>query len=477
METEILSRSGISADLITSGVYYNSKGEIVFTRQYNKPSSSGRYNSFSSMVDNMYYQPSFFKNSYELGLGVEESDVIFVDSGSYFFDRIPSGIKNVVYKNGNNDIIRLNFTSNKNGVVEYKHDQVIVLSFISENSLEFKDTFNVEIHKEFGHKFHRAYNGIQYQNDNSIMSKLLIAAIFDTYDIDFTAGTLIGGDSSKYYIGNRVKVTSTPILYDKIVNLIIDSDYYLVVKESNINMVESELNNSNKDFPNVIISENSSLFPTICRDLKSKNNLPDELKSNSIVLNNNDIICILNSNFCNGYYKVLFSDSGEICLINITEDEVPNIYPVYSNEENVQDNDSYINTKYDIPEKSYVYYPSSQGVLFEYSNPIEKDENKYYYITSPMISSGIKDGLSKGGSFTPDSLVDKLVTLDVEDNNKENVIGTKISTTNKDSKFLTYMNISLSLPTLDDDESKWKYTKYGELIIDNNQIVKDYPKL
>lgn len=413
----------LEIDLFTNADYKLKDGVVSFSRELVPTPSGSRYNSYSSMVDNMHYQPSWVKNAYELGSVISDTELISLGSSFYIFDRIPRGIKSVVYKNSGEKLIEVEFGTRDDGVVEYNFDQILLLKFEPDDTTSESKSTSTKIHEGInetegvGHKFHRAYNAIQFQDSNSIASKLLITAIFDTFDIDFSKGTLIGADSSKYFIGNRVKGrnASVPLLYEKIVN---------------------KIYNLNGD----IIS------------------LSEAEEKLSLTVGN--IIELENAGEISGYYRVL---SGPT-LIKITDIEVPSVFPIYSNESTFCS--SYIYGENSLSSKHCTfYYPPSSGALFEYSNGgCLTGCSMYYYINSPMIDSGF-NGVGEASISGVTGFNEEGYTP---------VVGTHLTEEDEDHKISVHF-FSRSLCTLDENESNWNYTKSGELIINNNQLSMTYP--
>lgn len=415
----------LEIDLFTNSEYRLKDGSISFTREIIPTSSGSRYNSYSSMVDNMYYQPSWVKNSYELGFGCSDTELISLGNSFYLFDRVPRGIKSIIYKNSGEKLIEVEFGPRDDGVVEYNFDQILLLKFEPDDTTSINKPSSIKIHEGIdetdgiGHKFHRAYNAIQFQDSDSVASKLLISAIFDTFDIDFSKGTLIGADSSKYFIGNRVKGSSAsvPLLYEKVVNKIYDLEGCSI---SSLSEAEEKLE-----------------------------------------LTVGHVVELENAGDISGYYKVL---SGPT-LMEMSNSEVPSVFPVYSNENTFCT--SYIYGE-NVLSCSYstFYYPPSSGALFEYSNGgCVNGCNMYYYVTSPMIDSGF-NGIGEV-SFNCSSF---------DESKHTPVVGTHLTESDEDHK-ISVPFFSKSLSTLDENESNWNYTKSGELIIDNNQLSKTYPMI
>lgn len=431
MEITIKSSDALYADSIISGSYYGKKGlndrSLLFKRYYST-SSDDQYNSFSSLVDNMYYQPDGMRNAYELGKEFTDTERISIGNSSYFFDRVPEGVREIEYETTSGVAIYVKFQITPQGLIEYQFDQVVLLKF--ENADDSSDdgkSPSYRLHKDRGHKFHRAYNAIQYQDDDSIISKLLVAAIFDTYDIDFSKGTLFGCDSSKFFLGNRVKNSDTAktVIYQKVVNIIIDGDTYEECKGLSIDEVATLLN--------------------------SGESIGDKTKSS---FSAGDLVSFENCNSdLDGYYVVVINSLTSNISFKATEnDNVPAISPIYTNEENEEikliTNSNPLSDRTSLD----IFYPPSHGALFEYGKNGDPSNPGYYYVYSPYIQAGYNDG---------DTGTNYVLAQDILSGQKR----------------LTVMTITKSLEGLNQDPSKWHYTKSGELIVDDSQIKRTYPIL
>ena len=214
------------------------------------------------------------------------------------------------------------------------------------------------------------------------------------------------------------------------------SDTYLKDQVNFANKIIEKENNILKDLPeNPSISEVEVSF--------NKSNIED--------ISNFDVIEISGFGDSDGYYRIRINEDKKY-LIPLNSEEVPSIYPVYSNEETTDI--SYLNGN-DVDNLATIYYPSSQGVLFEYERNGNIGENLYYYINSPMIDSGIKTTIEE-----------------------HEVVGTRLKDSDDELKTVSVMNIFQGTDySLSEDQSQWKYNKFGELIIDEKHINKTYPVL
>ena len=452
MDVKVLTNKTVTSELITNSDYF-SGNSLLFSRNIAKSSLGGKYSSYSSLVDNMMYQPTWVKNPYELGDSSSESEIVSILSNSYLFDKIPKGVDKVVYKSSGENLIEVSFLSKKNGIVEYNYDQVLLISFEKDDDTVDLVEPSVRIHggtenyDGLGHRFHRAYNAIQYQNSNSIASKLLITAIFDTYDIDFCKGTLIGGDTSKYFIGNRIVSESSPVIYSKFANYIIDtdSDKYNYLKDYTIDQIELE----------------KELFAD---------------------RNNNDIIEFIGIQDP-GFYKLRIEeiDGGvkSFSLNKMKSEEIPNINPVFSNESTTSIDYIGTMTSSEINDLGYIYYPASKGSLFEYPENTKEGNSSYYYLPSIFLDSGFKNAQHsdpENNYNLPDYISSSSEKLREESKTYSPVVGVRLTEDDETLSFISISNLSAALGgLLDEDSSKWRYTKSGELIIDNNQLNKTYP--
>jgi len=478
MEVTIL-EAGLTADMIIEADYYDLSLKKSFTRKVEN-SPNERYNSYSSLIDNMYYQPEGITNAYELGNASSDIEKITVESNSFIFDRVPEGIRQVLYKTENGDAIRVTFGTTASGVIEYEFDQVVLLRFELEDKFTSENSPSQKLHYAYGHNFHRAYNAIQWQDSNSVISRLLIMAIFDTYDIDFSRGTLIGCDLSKYFVGNRVDHKTVPIVYGRKVDFVVDEASCPQIKDKTISQIINEIN------------INPSLGDSSTAPLFAPNNVED---LDFIVDNKISTISIERENGTVEYYK-LFNNgqkgtNGRVWYIDLAPEEAENIDPVFSEDNFVESGSNYISAA---SLQDDIYYPPSQGTLLEYTST-EKDAtgkymSKYYYVYSPMINSGIAAGASSSGSA-------KVPSSDVQDKLFGNqglvsgvgqsievikpVIGgyvleasptNPIPTVHK----ITATDLGISLPDLESGED-WNFTKSGELIVNPAQIKRNYPTI
>lgn len=447
MDISLLTSKTINTEDISHADYFLDGDVLSFSRDIEQTPTGSNYNSYSSMVDNLIYQPLWVKNSYELGKSKTETESISLGSNSFIFDRIPKGIKKIIYKGSGVSLIEVKFEILDNGIREFDFNQILLLAFVSEDETINKP-YNQFLHEGFnqiegiGHKFHRAYNAIQYQNSDSIASKLLISAIFDTFDIDFSKGTLIGGDTSKFFVGNRIKGKTTPIIYGKFANKIIDTTTEEFEYLSGLTITEIET----------------------------------ELIGKSCVLSEDMSIVEFYGTAEDGYYRLRLYEDTSGCKVvskfeHLNYNDVPSVNPIYNNEDT-------FTTEYITNNAVFgdVYYPPSQGVIFEYNKNGQEDQNLYYYVISPFIDSGFKNAPS-----CKDLINEALYTYgnEIREESLENtpVVGTKLDS-GCNLSYVTVMHISCSMGgLLSEDQSEWKYNSFGELIINKNQIVKTYPIL
>lgn len=451
MDISLLTKKLIMPEDITHADYLSEGDKLEFSREINKTAQGERYNSYSSMVDNLIYQPLWVKNSYELGKTLSETENISLGGNSFIFDRVPKGIRKILYKNSGNPLIEVKFEIQDNGIREFDFDQVLVLAFTVEDE-NIEKSYNLYIHdgqygsEGIGHRFHRAYNAIQYQDSDSIASKLLLSAIFDTFDLDFSKGTLIGGDTSKFFVGNRIKNESTPIIYGKYADVVIDTDTpeYCSLKGLTIPEIEANL-------------------------LGCKKTISSDMNVVEFIGTAND-----------GYYRSRIYEDEDGCLIvskfsSLDYSEVPSINPMYNNEETYTY--GYITN---CSVSGNLYYPPSQGVLFEYGKNGEdkKGENIYYYIKSPFIDSGFENAPNTE-EFIGCALYDYGYKIRDEMVNDERipVVGTKLDSGCSISPITVSHLYTGTGGLLSDDSSEWNYNSFGELILNKNQISKTYPIL
>lgn len=461
MEFKFLKQNISGKDLVLS-IYYDkdSTGRFVEIdrKEIFTPNNITRYFSYSSLVDNLYYQPKQYKNAFELGLNENEIEFIATDSSSYIFDKIPAGTDKVVYLgytgDGSNidELVSVEFgvSTEWRGVIETDYDQVLLLAFKNDDDASNVSP-NTYTHKQFGNEFHRAYNAIQYQDSRAIMSKMLISAIFDTYDLDFSKGTLIGGDSSKYFVGNRVSRTTTPVIYEKIVDKIIDLESYSDLKGKTLEEIQKVINTDSK-------------LATLKNELKSCSYISIEEGKNVT------------------YCHVYEIPGGDISLEEIKNEDIPLIAPLYINEETGEynkDGTAYIMADGLTSDIKSVFYPPSNGALFEYKK--NNGEIDYYYAYSPRINFGIEYYEGYSSSANRSDLEKKVIDSTLSDrvsytNGNKQIVGVKNSL-NEDNKVLTVMNLGDSFKTLSEDENDWVYTSTGELILDKKQLKITYPVL